>query len=250
MYSETTKPNLKSFIDVPLENHFPIQNLPYGLFTLPSFDHPHIGVAIGNFILDLYRLNQEGLLNSFEEHQVFSKTTLNDFMALGKSYWKQARKMISSLLNSENPMLRDNVELRSKCLIDQKSAKMILPVEIGDYTDFYSSKYHATNVGIMFRGRDNALQPNWLHLPVGYHGRASSITLDHEVIRPMGQIFRKNDSEPIFTSCKRLDFELEMGFFIGPGNKLGEPIKIENASEHIFGMVLVNDWSARDIQSE
>ena len=249
MFSETTDPNLKSFIETSKDNHFPIQNLPYGVFTVRSFSQPHIGVAIGNLILDLYILNAEGYLDDFSEHEVFSKPQLNEFMALGKKSWSKARKLISSLLRLDNPKLRDNASLRKKCFFDQKEATMLLPVNIGDYTDFYSSKYHATNVGIMFRGRQNALQPNWTHLPVGYHGRASSIVIDgYPVKRPRGQIFRKNDTSPVFTSCKRLDYELEMGFFVGPGNNIGEPIKIEHADNHIFGMVIVNDWSARDIQ--
>lgn len=248
MFSETTDPQLKSFIDVPADNHFPIQNLPYGVFTTPGLDQPHIGVAIGEFILDLYILNQESFFDELQNHEVFSKPTLNDFMALGKESWSKTRKIISSLLRADNPTLRDNHSLRLKCLIDQKNATMVLPVNIGDYTDFYSSIYHATNVGIMFRGRENALQPNWKHLPVGYHGRASSIVLDQPVRRPNGQIFRKTDSKPVFTSCKRLDYELEMGFFIGPGNNIGEPININDVGKHIFGLVLVNDWSARDIQ--
>ena len=249
MYSETTDPNLKSFIEISEESHFPIQNLPYGVFTLNEFKQPHIGVAIGNLILDLYVVNEEGLLNDFIEHKVFSQTTLNDFMTLGKEKWSQARKIISSLLRSDNPTLQDNQTLREKCLINQKDVKMVLPVSIGDYTDFYSSKYHATNVGIMFRGKENALQPNWTHLPVGYHGRASSVVIDgYPVRRPKGQIFRKKDTEPVFTACKRLDYELEMGFFVGPGNIIGEPITMDEAENHIFGMVIVNDWSARDIQ--
>ena len=249
MYSETTDPNLKSFIEISEESHFPIQNLPYGVFNLNTLNQPHIGVAIGDLILDLYVLNGEGLLNDFAEHEVFSKATLNDFMTLGKEKWSIARKIISSLLRSDNPMLRDNTTLREKCFVNQKDVKMVLPVSIGDYTDFYSSKYHATNVGIMFRGKENALQPNWTHLPVGYHGRASSIVIDgYPVRRPKGQIFRKKDTEPVFTACKRLDYELEMGFFVGPGNIIGEPITMDEAENHIFGMVIVNDWSARDIQ--
>jgi fumarylacetoacetase len=249
MITETTDPKLKSFIPVNESNHFPIQNLPYGAFIRPSFEQAHIGVAIGEFILDLFVLEQEGLLNEFEFHKVFKKSTLNDFMALGKQQWTHLRKIISQLLRDDNPKLRDDNEMRKRSLVAQKDVTMVLPVQIGDYTDFYSSKHHATNVGIMFRGRENALQPNWLHLPVGYHGRASSVVISKTPVkRPMGQIFRNNDTKPIFTSCKRLDFELEMGFLIGPGNNLGEPIKINDAEKHIFGLVLVNDWSARDIQ--
>ena len=193
MFSETTDPSLKSFIEVHADNHFPIQNLPYGVFTLSSLSQPHIGVAIGEYILDLFVLCQESsFFDEFEKKEVFLKQTLNDFMSLGKESWSKARKIISSLLQEDNPHLRDNKELKNKCLVAQKDATMVLPVSIGDYTDFYSSIYHATNVGIMFRGRENALQPNWRHLPVGYHGRASSIVLDQPVRRPNVYIKQSN----------------------------------------------------------
>jgi fumarylacetoacetase len=170
-------------------------------------------------------------------------------MALGKNAWSEARQIISEMLRSDSSTLKENKALRQKALIERNKVNMVMPVDIGDYTDFYSSKYHASNVGTLFRGRENALTPNWLHLPVGYHGRASSVVISGtNVIRPKGQIKRNTDKEPIFAKSERLDFELEMGFLIGPGNNLGEPIAIENADEHIFGLVLVNDWSARDIQ--
>jgi len=169
-------------------------------------------------------------------------------MELGKDAWKEAREVIQKLLKSDNPTLQDE-ELRNKAFVPQSAAVMHLPVKIGDYTDFYSSIHHATNVGTMFRGKDNALMPNWKHLPVGYHGRASSVVVSGTPIkRPCGQ--RKLDTEatPTYGPCRLLDFELEMGFFVGVGNKLGDRIECSNAGDHIFGMVLVNDWSARDIQ--
>ncbi|NNE36142.1 MAG: fumarylacetoacetase, partial [Rhodothermales bacterium] len=150
--------------------------------------------------------------------------------------------------DSTNSVLRDDAELREKVLVPQSSVTMELPAEIGDYTDFYSSREHATNVGTMFRGKENALQPNWLHLPVGYHGRASSVVVSGtDVVRPSGQL-KPDDGPPIYGASRLLDYELEMGFFVGTGNPLGTQIPISHAADHIFGMVIVNDWSARDIQ--
>ncbi len=248
---ETTSPTLKSFIEVERTSHFPIQNLPYGVFIPPSAYVPRIGVAIGEFVLDLSVIEDHGIFadTAIAEARVFNQPSLNYFMSLGRKTWVEVRQVISNLLRHDTPTLRDNPELKRKCLFPQKDVTMVLPVEIGDYTDFYSSKEHATNVGTMFRGKENALNPNWLHLPVGYHGRASSIVVSGTpVIRPHGQIKPDGLSAPIFSESKLLDFELEMGFFIGPGNKMGEPIKIDDAYDHIFGMALVNDWSARDIQ--
>jgi len=169
-------------------------------------------------------------------------------MGLGRDAWTEARKTITKLLAADSP-IKDNKEIQAKLLVPQKEVTMCLPAAIGDYTDFYSSRQHATNVGIMFRGKDNALQPNWLHIPVGYHGRASSVVVSGTPIqRPLGQKCIKEGSPPEFGPSSMLDFELEMAFFVGPGNKLGEPIKIKNAEDHIFGIVLMNDWSARDIQ--
>lgn len=170
-------------------------------------------------------------------------------MSLGHLAWKETRSRLQELLGSECPILRDDHDLRSKSLIERSKCHMHLPAQIGDYTDFYSSRQHATNVGIMFRGKDNALMPNWLHLPVGYHGRASSVVVSGTPVRrPLGQSQPDDTKPPVFGPCKLLDFELEMAFFVGPGNNLGEPIPVEKAHEHIFGMVVMNDWSARDIQ--
>src|SRR5687768_3275513 len=235
----------RSFIDVPPDSHFPIQNLPYGVLQRADSDTPSIGVAIGDQILDLYALQEHGILAG----NYFSMPTLNRFMAAGRNAWTQVRQRLTKLLSADEPTLRDNAELRSRAFVNQRDVRMLLPVQIGDYTDFYSSREHATNVGIMFRGKENALMPNWLHLPVGYHGRASSIVISGtDLHRPMGQTKADDAAAPTFGASKVVDFELEMGFFIGPGNNLGESIPTSRAMDHIFGMVLVNDWSARDIQ--
>ncbi|MEZ4821745.1 MAG: fumarylacetoacetase [Ignavibacteria bacterium] len=243
--------NSKSFINVNKGSDFPIQNIPFGIFKSKNNSKPRAGTAIGDLILDLSVLQESSLFSDqiIKEKSVFSKEHLNDFMALGNTICNQTRKDIQELLEENNPVLRDNENLRLKCLIPVSETEMCMPVDIGDYTDFYSSKQHATNVGIMFRGKENALMPNWLHIPVAYHGRASSVVLSGtEIVRPKGQTKADDAEMPAFGPTKLLDFELEMGFFVGTGNKLGEPINVNNAGENIFGMVLVNDWSARDIQ--
>ncbi len=250
LFDATTDPGLKSFIDVAPDAHFPIQNLPYGVFTPRPHAVPRVGVAIGDFVLDLSVLEERGLFKhpAIRSHRPFSNPSLNEFMGMGKDVWKAARARISRLLRAETPTLRDDAELREQALLPMASVEMLLPAEIGDYTDFYSSKEHATNVGTMFRGKENALMPNWLYLPVGYHGRASSVIVSGvDVRRPCGQT-KPDDGPPRFGPTRLLDFELEMGFFVGPGNPLGERIDIAHAADHIFGFVLVNDWSARDIQ--
>jgi fumarylacetoacetase len=247
----TTDPALRSWVPVAAESHFPIQNLPYGVLRPRGGGGPRVGVAIGDFALDLLLLEAAGLLElpSFPGRRVFGSYPLNAFMALGRTAWRQARVALSRLLRHDEPALRDNAALRERALIPLADVEMLLPVEIGDYTDFYSSREHATNVGVMMRGPDNALQPNWLHLPVAYHGRASSVVVSGtDVRRPKGQTKADDAPAPTFGPSRSLDFELEMGFFVGPGNPLGQPIPIEQAPEHIFGLVLVNDWSARDIQ--
>uniref|UniRef100_A0A4W3HM52 Fumarylacetoacetase n=1 Tax=Callorhinchus milii TaxID=7868 RepID=A0A4W3HM52_CALMI len=214
------------------------------------WDTTLLGVAIGDQILDLSVIKHLFSGPVLSKHQdVFDQPTLNSFMALGYESWREARAVLQQLLSASDPTLRDNVELRKRAFVQLSSATMHLPAEIGDYTDFYSSRDHATNVGIMFRGKENALMPNWLHLPVGYHGRASSIVVSGTSIRrPSGQMRPDETKHPVFGTCKLLDFELEMAFFIGSATKLGETIAVSRAHEHIFGMVLMNDWSARDIQ--
>jgi fumarylacetoacetase len=247
---------LKAFIDVDPGSHFPIQNLPYGAFKRrgnlsQARGKASIGVAIGDQVLDLSVLEEAGLLSpqSLAGKRVFAEETLNSFMAAGRAAWRETREILTRLLGHNEPTLRDNAKLRDRALVPVSEVQMQLPARIGDYTDFYSSREHSTNVGIMFRGKENALMPNWLHLPVAYHGRASSIVISGtDLRRPCGQSKADDAPAPTFGPSKMLDFELEMGFFVGPGNALGTPIPTSSAREHIFGMVLVNDWSARDIQ--
>jgi len=199
-------------------------------------------------VLDLHRIAEAELFSSPQVAEALKQPLLNDFMGLGRNAWKEARATITSLLSESNATLRDNAELRAAALVPQSSVQMVMPARVGDYTDFYSSREHATNVGTMFRGKDNALQPNWLHLPVGYHGRASSVVVSGTPLhRPCGQL-KPAEGDPVWGTCKLLDFELEMAFFVGPSNELGHRIDIANANEHIFGLVVMNDWSARDIQ--
>lgn len=246
---------IRSWINVPENSDFPIQNLPYGCYVFKNNSNnesiPRICVAIGEYVLDLSIIYNYGLFNDtcLKNTNVFNSTNLNDFMSMGKQAWKEARQTITKLLSEDDFTIRNNEELYKLCIIKQTDIKMVLPVKIGDYTDFYSSIDHARNVGTMLRGPENALMPNWLHLPVGYHGRASSVVVSSTPIRrPIGQI-KIGDNPPILSSCRNLDFELETAFFIGPSTNLGERIPIENANDYIFGMVLMNDWSARDIQT-
>ena len=249
---ETHDSKLRSWVDVTEDSDFPIQNIPFGVYSPKGGGDLHVATAIGNYILDLAYLDEAGYFQNTEVEgtEIFHEPTLNAFMSLGRKAWKDTRKVISHLLNKDIEKLRDNKELRELALIPMENAEMEFPVDIGDYTDFYSSKEHASNVGTIFRGPENALMPNWLHLPIAYHGRASSVILDGgDIIRPKGQTKAPDATAPSFGGSKRMDFELEMGLFIGPGNGLGEPITVNGAEEHIFGMALVNDWSARDIQA-
>ncbi|XP_067349839.1 fumarylacetoacetase isoform X3 [Channa argus] len=258
-----------SFIKVDETSDFSFHNLPYGIFSTPDDPKHRIGVAIGDQILDLSVIKSLFRGPVLSKHQdVFDQPTLNACMALGYEAWREARRTLQVLLSANESTLRDDVSLRSRAFVHQSTATMHLPADIGeplpisglfslcrliynrDYTDFYSSRDHATNVGIMFRGKENALMPNWLRLPVGYHGRASSIVVSGTKIhRPSGQMRPDPMKPPVFGPSKQLDIELEMAFFVGGGNKIGEPIPINKAHEHIFGMVLMNDWSARDIQA-
>jgi fumarylacetoacetase len=247
----TTDPALRSFVPVPPDSHFPIQNLPYGVFQRHGAGLS-IGVAIGEQVLDLTLLERHGLFNGpqLRNHRVFAAGKLNELMALGRPAWSEARARISRLLRDDEPTLRDDVSLRSRALVPRSDIEMLLPADIGDYTDFYSSREHATNVGTMLRGADNALMPNWLHLPVAYHGRASSVVISGtDVVRPCGQSKPEKTDSPVFGPTRSLDFELEMAVLVGTGNVLSRPVPIDRAEEHLFGLVLLNDWSARDIQA-
>ncbi len=251
--NDTTIPRLRSFIPVSPESHFPIQNLPFGVFRPHWADSPRVGVAIGDQILDLSVLDRCGLLSvpslSGRGESPFDSPALNDFMACGRQAWREVRHRLSVLLRDDEPEFRDDDALRREAFVPMHAADLLLPAAIGDYTDFYSSREHASNVGAMLRGPDNALMPNWLHLPVAYHGRAGSVVVSGtDLHRPHGQTKPENAAAPVFGPSRSVDFELEMGMFVGPGNALGEPIPVERAGEHIFGLALVNDWSARDIQ--
>nr|XP_020444154.1 fumarylacetoacetase [Monopterus albus] len=240
-----------SFIKVDATSDFSFHNLPYGIFSTPDNPKHRIGVAIGDQILDLsvIKFLFQGPVIS-KHHNVFDQPTLNAFMALGYEAWREARRTLQVLLSASESTLRDDIGLQNRSALRLTSVKHHLPNELGDYTDFYSSRDHATNVGIMFRGKENALMPNWLRLPVGYHGRASSVVVSGTPVRrPSGQMRPDQTKPPVFGPSKQLDIELEMAFFVGGGNQLGEPIPIRKAHEHIFGMVLMNDWSARDIQA-
>ena len=258
--NETHDPKLRSWVESANEpgTDFPIQNLPFGAFTrhdLSDDDLPaRIGVAIGDQVFDITQalesdpsLLGEGFEADFLDEDFYAGI-LNEFMSRSRREWAMVRSVISALLRHDNPRLRDDAELRAKIIVPQSGVEMLMPAFIGDYTDFYASKHHATNVGSMFRP-DNPLMPNYTHLPVGYHGRASSIVVSGtDIRRPMGQTKADDADAPVFGPCRLLDYELEMGVFCGPANELGERISMQSASDHIFGMCIVNDWSARDIQ--
>jgi fumarylacetoacetase len=240
----------RSFVAVAADSHFSLQNLPYGIFSTAADPRPRAGVAIGESVLDLAVLEDAGLLRiAPADGRIFDRATLNPFIALGRPAWSAARARIGTLLRAEHAELRDAGALRAKALRPLSEARMQLPVDVGGYTDFYSSKEHATHVGSMFRDPKNALLPNWLHLPIAYNGRASSVVVSGTALRrPMGQIKLPDAETPRFAASRKLDFELEMAFIVGAGSALGEPIPIAAAEQHIFGLVLLNDWSARDIQ--
>jgi fumarylacetoacetase len=239
---------------------FSIQNLPFGIFSDARNSAPRAGVAIGEHIVDLAVLQASGLLrlpgagagagaSAAVSETVFSRATLNDFIALGRDAWRSVRIQLSHLLARETATLRDSAALRERALVPQASATLHLPVQIPGYTDFYSSKEHATNVGSMFRDPKHPLLPNWSEMPIGYNGRASSVVVSGTPVRrPNGQLKLPDQERPVFGACRKLDIELETGFIVGRGNALGEPIACADAEAHIFGMVLLNDWSARDIQ--
>ena len=235
---------MKSWIDIPKNSDFSIYNIPFGIFSIKN-SKKRVGVAIGDMIVDLKASYDLGIFNEIPlDHDVFENKYLNDFIALGKSITKKIRLIIQSELCSDSSVLKE-----SNALIKQSNVMMHLPLMIGDYTDFYSSIEHATNIGSMFRDPTNPLLPNWKHIPVGYHGRASSIIVSgQDVIRPKGQVLPINEETPVFQASSRVDFELEMGFVIGKKSNLGQSISTKEAEEYIFGKVLFNDWSARDIQ--
>ncbi len=246
---EANNPALSSWISVDAESDFPIQNIPFGIFSHPKFG-PRVCTIIGDTLIDLKAIADHQFLNGMEfDKEVLAKPALNDLIALGKSVTSALRLRISELFRSDNPEIRDNAGVKANSLHEASACQMLLPIQVGDYTDFYSSKEHATNVGTMFRDPNNALLPNWLHIPIGYHGRASSIIVSGTPIkRPCGQTIPADSTQPVYGPCRLLDFELEMGFVVGKGTELGDTINIADAEDHIFGLCLFNDWSARDIQ--
>lgn len=242
-------PNRKSWLEVPNDSDFPIQNIPFGVF-LTKDDVITIGTRIGNNAIDLGALQQLNYFDGIDlTDDMFMQDTLNDFISDGKKTWRLVRNRIADLFDAKNAELRDNQEHRDVVVFNIEEVEMQLPVLIGDYTDFYSSKEHATNVGKMFRDPENALLPNWLHIPVGYHGRSSTIVPSGiPVHRPMGQTLPNGETTPVFGPSRSIDFELETAFITTDANIMGENIPVHEAEDYIFGMVLLNDWSARDIQ--
>lgn len=235
-------------VQVPDDSDFTIHNIPFGVFHKEMHGR-RCATRLGNAVVDLKECTERGLFegSSFNAN-VFLEDTLNSFMGLGRPAWQEARQMLQELLGRASSPLASDETLRNAIFLDISDVEMVLPAQIGDYTDFYSSITHATNVGTMFRGKENALKPNWPHLPVGYHGRASSVVISGTPIRrPTGQL-KPADSDPVDGACNRLDFEVELAFFVGPGNEMGTRIPISQAMDNIFGVVLMNDWSARDIQ--
>ncbi|GGD83756.1 fumarylacetoacetase [Planktosalinus lacus] len=242
-------PKRKSWLPVDKESDFPIQNIPFGVF-LTRDDVITVGTRIGDYAIDLGALHQLGYFKGIElTDDIFLQDTLNDFISDGKKTWRLVRNRIAEIFDEKNTALKDNKAHHDRVIFTMDEIEMQLPVQVGDYTDFYSSKEHATNVGAMFRDPENALLPNWLHIPVGYHGRSSSIIPSGiNVRRPNGQTLPAGADKPIFGPSKLIDFELEMAFITTDANDLGEPIPIDEAEDYIFGLVLFNDWSARDIQ--
>ena len=242
-------PHIDSWIPVPAGSDFTIYNLPYGAFT--HHGRTRLGVAIGERILDLHALGEAGLTDGVCERALVTAPSLNPLLAAGPAVWKKLRLHLAALLRRDD---RGDAALRERnseaFFVDRAGATMVLPMEIGDYVDFYSSLEHATNLGKLFRPNSEPLLPNWRHMPIAYHGRASTVVIDGTpILRPNGQRKPANSDAPVFGPTQRLDIELEVGFVTGPGNRLGEAIPAGKAREHIFGLVLVNDWSARDIQA-
>jgi fumarylacetoacetase len=246
---KANRPDLTSWIKVDAGSDFPLQNIPFGIFRNAT-GSLSAATRIGDTLIDLSVLAKHGLFDGLGiDPAVFRQEVLNAFIALGRPVWRALRDRISELFESGNPELRDNMQLQHEAFFDATTAEMHLPVKVGDYTDFYSSIEHATNVGVMFRDPSNALLPNWRHIPVGYHGRSSSIVVSGTGIhRPNGQTKADDAALPVFGPSKQVDFELEMAFITGKQTQLGESVSTAEAEEHIFGLVIFNDLSARDIQ--
>ncbi|MCT4665255.1 MAG: fumarylacetoacetase [Flavobacteriales bacterium] len=242
-------PHKKSWISVEENSDFPIQNIPFGAGR--KGNNSIVGLSrIGETAINLDAMQELGYFEGIDlPENIFAHDNLNPFLELTKTVWRAVRERISEIFDSENDSLKNNEDHKNQILIPLSEVTMEMPVFVGDYTDFYSSRQHAYNVGCMFRDPDNAIMPNWKRLPVGYHGRASSIILgDQDIYRPKGQQKAKDATDPTFGPSKRMDFELEMAFITGQGKPLGDSISTAEADDYIFGMVIFNDWSARDIQ--
>lgn len=251
MIITANNPDRKSWLQVPENSDFPIQNIPFGVFITRD-DIITIGSRIGDFAIDLGAFHQLGYFEGIPlTEDLFLQDNLNDFIADGRKTWRLVRNRIAEVFDVDNGSLRDNVAHKKNIIFRMDEVEMLLPVSVGDYTDFYASKEHATNVGSLFRDPENALLPNWLHIPIGYHGRSSSIIPSGTPVRrPHGQTKPAEGADtPGFGPSKLLDFELEMAFITTDANILGDRIPIEEAEEYIFGLVQFNDWSARDIQA-
>ncbi|KAF2264582.1 fumarylacetoacetate hydrolase FahA [Lojkania enalia] len=253
-------PALRSWFSIPRGSHFSLANIPFGIISTPSSKTPRVAVAIGEHVLDLEAFaanNGFSALSIIQPHQaVFSQPSLNAFAALGRPIHAIVRKYIQDVFDADTTypeILKTNSALQKQALLPLKEIQTYLPFKIGDYTDFFAGLNHAVKAGSMFRGPINALQPNYKHLPVAYHGRASSIVVSGTPIRrPNGQILLDPATEkkqPTYSACKKLDFELELGAFICKANKMGEPVPVNEAQDSLFGIVLMNDWSARDVQA-
>jgi len=242
---------MKSWIESAnsASTHFPLNNLPYGVFSTPG-DGRRCCTAIGDQVVDLAALEQAGLIAAGPE-PVFAADGINAFMALGPDAWGRVRERLTELLTADGDWaLRDNADLRARALHTDDHVTLHMPFRVAEYTDFYSGRHHAENVGTMFRGKENALPPNWLHIPIGYNGRASTVVVSGtDIRRPLGQTMPPGAAAPVFGPSRRLDIELEMGVVIGLPNEMGQPVTVDEADGMIFGFVLLNDWSARDIQA-
>jgi fumarylacetoacetase len=252
--------SLRSWFSIPRGSHFSLANIPFGIISTASSTNSRVAVAIGDHALDLETFaanNGFSALSTIQPHQaVFSQPSLNDFAALGRPLHSVVRKYIQSVFAQDTPypeVLKTNSALQKQALLPLKEVQCHLPFKIGDYTDFFAGYHHAYHCGVMFRGPKDAMNPNYKHLPVGYHGRASSVVVSGTPIRrPHGQILENPaaaEKVPIFSQCRKLDFELELGAFVCTPNKQGEPVSIEDAEGHLFGLVMMNDWSARDVQA-
>jgi fumarylacetoacetase len=249
-FDATTDPALRSWLNVPAGSDFPIQNLPFGAFLRAGESAPRLGVAIGDTILDLRVVARAGLLEASvpEAEAIFGAPVLNRFLALGRPAWRAVRARLSALLAANNRELHD-AGIAAAAFIPRVGARMALPIEVADYVDFYSSREHATNLGKILRPDTEPLLPNWRWIPIGYHGRASTVVVSGtQIVRPRGQLKAASAEAPVFAPTRMLDFELELAFVTGDGPALGSAIPVVRAHEHIFGVALLNDWSARDVQ--